>query len=89
MKFNSIRLPLVLGHTLFAGLLLLLAWLAVILSFRPGLEKIESEAAASLVERFNLEINTEIQSVQRLATDWANWDDTYEFIKSGTPKFMP
>jgi len=87
-QFNSIRLPLVLGHALFAGLLLLLAWLAVIFSFRPGLEKIESEAAASLVERFKLEIQTEIQSIQRLATDWAAWDDTYEFIESGTPKFV-
>jgi diguanylate cyclase (GGDEF)-like protein len=88
MQFNSIRLPLVLGHALFAGLLLLLAWLAVIFSFRPGLEKIESEAAASLVERFNLEIQTEIHSVERLATDWAVWNDMYEFIENQTPKFV-
>lgn len=44
--------------------------------------KSEKRFVVNNVERFNLLLNQEVENLDRITSDWAYWDDTYNFIQT-------
>jgi signal transduction histidine kinase len=51
-------------------------------------ESIERSQMQTNIERIDNTINNEIQNLLAFNTDWAAWDDTYEFIESGSKQYL-
>lgn len=79
---------------LLASLLLLLAVLGSGIAFIqqtvviPKVESFEIDALREDLERIKDGLDRELTHMHRMATDWAQWDDTYDFVVSRTPEYV-
>lgn len=80
----------------FSALLLILLCLAFIggdhfIRYRvvlPGFSELEQSEAEKDITRCLSALKTEINHVEKLGTDWAVWDDLYQFVVDGNEGFI-
>ncbi|MDW7748839.1 CHASE4 domain-containing protein [Halomonas sp.] len=72
------------GVLLFAMLALVLISLYVV---RPALLEEESIEASAVLQRIESAVNNNKEFLLAQARDWANWDDTYDFIQGKNPNY--
>jgi PAS domain S-box-containing protein len=53
----------------------------------PGFEELEQHEAAKDITRCKRAIEREIQSIEKLSTDWAVWDDLYQYVLDANEAF--
>lgn len=68
------------------SLLLVLYFGARMLLLR-GFAEVEERGLRTDVERARNVFDDEITALERKAVDWAAWDETYQFVKTGDPDF--
>jgi PAS domain S-box-containing protein len=54
----------------------------------PGFIKLERQEALKDITRCTSSIEREYQHVEKLATDWALWDDLYQYVIDGNEPFV-
>ncbi len=54
----------------------------------PGFIELERSEAAKDITRCLTTLQREIDHVQRLSTDWASWDDLYDYVFDGNQAFV-
>lgn len=54
----------------------------------PGFAELEQQEAAKDIARCEQAIKREIRHVGKLATDWAYWDDLYQYVSDGNQPFV-
>ena len=54
----------------------------------PGFEELERQEAIKDITRCTSSIEREYRHVEKLATDWALWDDLYQFVADGNETFV-
>ncbi|RPH41084.1 MAG: hypothetical protein EHM86_04635, partial [Desulfobulbaceae bacterium] len=54
----------------------------------PSFAELEQQEAAKDIARCERAIKREIQHVGKLATDWAHWDDLYQYVSDGNMPFV-
>jgi len=88
MKIRNLRTKLVLSSLP----ILLVGGLAyyMISSFLiiPGFQKIENDSSIEAANRAVDAINNRVSQLNLKASDWANWDDTYDFMKDHNKKYI-
>ncbi len=72
-----------LGFALVAGL----ATLLLRGDLEAGFDKIERYEAQQLNDQFSRNLQAELEHLNELNTDWANWDGMYKFATTLDPKF--
>lgn len=63
------------------------AWLVLTHSHMPTFQSLERSNAVDQLRRVNAYIEAERSSIDLLVTDWAQWDDTMEFVLGHNEKF--
>jgi len=54
----------------------------------PGFQKIENDSSIEAANRAVDAINNRVSQLNLKASDWANWDDTYDFMKDHNKKYI-
>ena len=54
----------------------------------PAFENLELSAAGSDLVRAEQSIQADIENLQAMTADWADWDDIYEYVSGGNPSFL-
>lgn len=54
----------------------------------PGFQQIENKAAINNVNRAVDALDSRVSQLDQKASDWSNWDDTYDFIKDHNKKYI-
>ncbi len=54
----------------------------------PGFFCLERDEAIKDADRVSKAINNEIKHLNTVGWDWSAWDDTYDFVKSGSRKYI-
>ena len=54
----------------------------------PGFAELEQQEAAKDIARCKNAIEREILHVEKMSTDWAIWDDLYQFVDDGNAAFV-
>jgi signal transduction histidine kinase len=55
---------------------------------KTSIDDLEKYTALQMKSNFSLTIKAQFQQVLDRANDWANWDDTYNYILGKNPKFI-
>ncbi len=71
----------------------LIAYLAAVFAVErlvilPAFTALEREAALKDAQRIKDAIDRDVTYIGRKCSDWANWDDSYEFVASHDPAFV-
>ncbi len=74
----------VVGFILMVGLI----WFVDATVIKPAFDKLELNEATTDLARAKGGIESEISHLEALAGDWANWDDTYDYILSRNPQYI-
>ena len=85
---RTIRFKLIATQLVTAILFVALSGLTFSLYLLPAIDDIEAQAARDLVERFRLQMAKEVETVQVLTSDWAFWDDTYQFVQDKNQAYI-
>jgi len=54
----------------------------------PGFQKIENNEAINNVNRAVDELNSRVSQLDQKASDWSNWDDSYQFVKDHNKAYI-
>lgn len=54
----------------------------------PAFENLELSAAGSDLVRAEQSIRADIENLEAMTADWADWDDIYEYVSGGNPSFL-
>jgi PAS domain S-box-containing protein len=84
----SLRLKtLLLGYSILIvfGLTIIVVAQSILL---PGLAQIEANEMQKDLQRVNLMLQYQLNTMRVTASDWAEWDDTYAFMDNGNPAFL-
>ena len=65
---------------IFVFVLILGAFLATYFYAIPHLNKLETQQGIKNLSRVENRINQELELMSILASDWAEWDDTYNYV---------
>ncbi len=85
---NSIRIKLILGTLLLVIFYSVGNYLLIKTIVRPGHHALEQSIAQKDMERCISTLNREVQFLDVFATDWAAWDDTYDFIHNSSSDYI-
>ncbi|MDX9963381.1 PAS domain S-box protein [Desulfobacter postgatei] len=55
---------------------------------KKGFQKLEDEHARLLVNAARRALGIKLVDLDRLLIDWANWDDSYDFVQTPTPEYV-
>ncbi len=53
-----------------------------------GIDISEKQHAIKDAERFMNNFNSDVESLNHIVSDWASWDDTYNFVKDNNTNYM-
>ena len=89
MLFNTLSLRGKMIVALFFAALILIgtSYSALNLTVRSGFTALEDDEARRNLERVERAVHAEARAFSRSANDWANWDETAEFVKGNKPDF--
>ncbi len=85
MKLHA-RLVLLLALTF--GVFLSIAAGIIYSVIEPAFEQLEQAEAATNVKRVQKALGNEVASIDQKLLDWANWDDTRDFVLNRTPDYI-
>jgi two-component system NtrC family sensor kinase len=80
------RLVLLLAVTF--GIFLSIAAGIIYSVIQPAFEKLEQAEAATNVKRVQKALANEVAAVDQTLIDWANWDDTRDFVQNRTQEYV-
>lgn len=52
------------------------------------LAKMEMDQAEKNIVRIESILNSNLKTMEKKSLDWSNWDDTYDYVKSGDPDYI-
>ncbi|HAR32618.1 MAG TPA: hypothetical protein DCR95_00555, partial [Desulfobacter sp.] len=55
---------------------------------KKGFQKLEDEHARFLVNAARGALGIKLVDLDKLLMDWANWDDSYDFVQTPTPEYV-
>ncbi len=86
--FRSIRTKTIAAM----AILFLSLFVAIVLILRiillNNLQKLEVQNVSERMNRAKIGIEFERSDLKKTATDWAEWDDTYQFVEDGNQEFI-
>jgi two-component system, sensor histidine kinase and response regulator len=81
------KVPLIIGATFICAILLLyFAWQKILLDV---FLQTETQEVEDHLARVNSALYREIEGIDTSCSDWANWDDSYNFIQGKKPDYVP
>jgi diguanylate cyclase (GGDEF)-like protein/PAS domain S-box-containing protein len=69
-------------------LLFSLLFVAAVLILGAGFDQLEREYAEHTADEIREAVEARVEGLDRIAADWAAWDDTYAFLKTGSKDFV-
>lgn len=88
LRQTSLKWQILLASGATLLLLMLLIGLASLFILWPSYQQIEQSAAESDLLRLERAMQRSQQELEVLAADWANWDDTYQFLQGENPRYL-
>ncbi|WP_020589211.1 PAS domain S-box protein [Desulfobacter curvatus] len=85
MKLRNFSILSILGVIVFFILFYLIASEFIV---KKGFQKHEDEHAILLVNTARRLLDLKLVNLDKLLIDWANWDDSYDFVQTPTPEYV-
>src|ERR1051325_10730611 len=85
MKLHA-RLVLLLALTF--GIFLSIGIGIIYSVIEPAFERLEQDEATTNVQRVQKALRSELASIDQKLLDWANWDDTRDFVQNRTKEYI-
>ncbi|MDJ0793869.1 MAG: CHASE4 domain-containing protein [Woeseiaceae bacterium] len=64
------------------------SWLVLDLLITPAFEELELKTAQSDLKRAEMALQSDLENLHTVASDWAYWDDIYRYVRGEYPGFQ-
>lgn len=84
----KIRYKLLLALSLITVIIMASTYLIAQTIMLNSISRMDEQTSSSNAERFVRNLNIALTTLNNTVNDWAQWDETYEFVKYGNPKYI-
>ena len=69
------------------GFFILASWLVLDVVITPAFEELELKTAQSDLKRAEMSLQSDLNNLHTVTSDWAYWDDTFHYVQGDYPGF--